>query len=105
MAAVPLARAFASPALTDLTEMFLRVLPWLLLPLALSSVLGLLWLVPRRLENQFNVCIGFGAAASVILLLTLSSWIGAVGAAWALLAGECCVTLAMFTIYARFPEK
>jgi len=97
----PLARLLAGPDLYETTHAVLAVFPWLLLPLAASSVLGLLWLVPRRMERQFNACIGLGGISGIALLLTLPRALGAVGAAWALLVSETCVTLAMFVFYAR----
>ena len=97
----PLASLLAGPTLRDTSQAVLAVFPWLLLPLAASSVLGLLWLVPRRMERQFNACVGLGGISGIALLLILPRSFGAVGAAWALLVSETCVTLAMFVFYAR----
>ena len=97
----PLATLVAGPHLREASRAVLIVFPWLLLPLAVSSVLGLLWLVPRRMERPFNLCIGIGGICGIALLLLLPRTFGAVGAAWALLVSETCVTLAMFFIYAR----
>ncbi len=101
----PLATLLAGPNLRETSRAVLIVFPWLLLPLGVSSVLGLLWLVPRRMERSFNVCIGLGGICGAALLLLLPRTFGAVGAAWALLVSESCVTLSMFFFYARAREE
>jgi PST family polysaccharide transporter len=98
---VPVTEVVGGPTLQAPAQEIFRMLVWTLLPLGVSTVLGLLWLVPLRRERRFNFCICAGAVVGLLLLLSLPSHFGAVGAAAAVLGGEMSVAMMMLFFYLR----
>jgi PST family polysaccharide transporter len=68
---------------------------------AVNSVLGVRWMFPLGLEQLYNRIVLSGAALDVILVLSLAPGLGAMGAAWAVLATETGITLAVFALLWR----
>lgn len=66
----------------------LRILVWVLIPLAVSNTYGCLVLIPAGLFNQFLVSVGAGALANVILNVILIPKFSYLGAAVATLIAQ-----------------
>lgn len=73
----------------------LRVMAWMVFATGLSSVLGMMIMLPYGMKRRFTLCIASGAVVGLVLMFPLIYFYGAFGAALTALAAEVTVTLAM----------
>lgn len=78
---------------------YLNQLVWMVPFLAVSTVLGNLFMLPRGEDRSFNRVILWSAAAGFALLWTLPNRLGASGGAAAIVAAELVAAGAMFRFY------
>jgi PST family polysaccharide transporter len=73
----------------------LRVLALLLPLVAGSAVMGLQWMVPMGMDRAFNAVVAAAGLVNVTLAVLLAPRFGSLGMAWAVVASEAGVTVAM----------
>ena len=79
----------------------MRVLALLLLPIALSNLWGIQWMLAHRLDRPFNFIILLAGVLNLVLALLLVPRFGALGMAWGLVLVECWVTGAILVYLVR----
>jgi PST family polysaccharide transporter len=79
----------------------IRVLSLLLPAIALSNVLGIQWMLPLGLDAAFNKIIVSAGFLNLGLALWWAHRWQQMGMAWAVVASECTVTLAMMAVLVR----
>lgn len=82
----------------------LRILSPLPVLLAVSSLLGLQWMVPNRLDRPFLAIILAAGALNVTIALLLAPRSGASGMAWSVVVAEAFVTVSML-VYLRSTRR
>jgi len=79
---------------------------WLLIPLiAMSNVLGILWMLPLGLDRPFNCIIVMAGLLNVGLAVALAPHYAHVGVAWAVVMAEAFVTVGICLVLYRRNES
>jgi PST family polysaccharide transporter len=79
----------------------LRVLSLLVPLIALSTVLGIQWMVPLGMDRAFNSIVVSAGAVNIVLAVLLAPRFGEMGMAWSVVAAEAYVTAGMYVILWR----
>ncbi len=79
----------------------LKVLSLLVPIIALSNALGVQWMLPMKLDRQFNVIIISAGILNLILAFFLGKRFGALGMAWAVVTSEALVSISMFSYLSK----
>lgn len=86
-----LVRLLFGPSYSEAAH-FVRILSCLAPLIGISNVLGLQWMLPRRMERQMNLILGAGAAVNLLLAWLLAPGRGAEGMSWAVVGAETAIT-------------
>lgn len=79
----------------------LQILALTIPMIALSTILGVLWMIPLRLDAAFNAIILSAGLLNVTIALFTAPHYGDTGMAWTVVFSETVVTLSMFLVLRR----
>ncbi|MCX5662816.1 MAG: flippase [Planctomycetota bacterium] len=79
----------------------LQILALTIPMIALSTILGVLWMLPLRLDVPFNAIILSAGLLNVTIALFTAPHYGETGMAWTVVLSEAVVTVAMFVVLRR----
>jgi PST family polysaccharide transporter len=82
-----------------------RVLTLILPLIALSSILGVQWMLPFGMDRMFNRIVLGAAVLNVSLAIYVAPHFGAMGMAWSVVAAETFVTAGMWIALYRHGHR
>ncbi len=79
----------------------MQVLAPIIVLIALSNVTGILWLLPRKKDKEFNTIIVIAGILNILFALILVKLYGPLGMAYSVLIAESFVTLSTIILFAK----